>query len=122
IVFVVMGNIVLGIRRGPFGRLLGALRDSPAACTTLGLDLTRVKLGVFALSAAMAGIGGALWGGSKGAVTAQHLVYVYSLVMMLLVTIGGVNTITGAFFGGIFLAVSNIVPPHVPATYRQITF
>ena len=122
VVFVLLGNVVLGIRRGPFGRLLGALRDSPAACATLGLDLTRVKLGVFALSAAMAGIGGALWGGSKGAVTAQDFVYIYSLVLLLLVTIGGVNTITGAFLGGLFLAVANIVTPHVPEKYRQITF
>jgi branched-chain amino acid transport system permease protein len=122
VVFVLLGNVVLGIRRGPFGRLLGALRDSPAACATLGLDLTRVKLGVFALSAAMAGIGGALWGGSKGAVTAQDFVYIYSLVLLLLVTIGGVNTITGAFFGGLFLALANIVTPHVPEKYRQITF
>ena len=45
---------VLAIRRGPFGRLLGAMRDSPSACATLGLNLTMTKVGVFALSAAMA--------------------------------------------------------------------
>jgi branched-chain amino acid transport system permease protein len=122
VVFALGGNFVLAIRRGAFGRLLGAMRDSPAACATLGLDLTRIKLGVFALSAAMAGIAGALWGGSKGAVTNQDFIYVQSLVILLLVTIGGVNTVTGAFLGGLFLAAANIVTPHVPEQWRQLTF
>ena len=34
------------------------MKDSPAACATLGINLTRTKLAVFALSAAMAGVGG----------------------------------------------------------------
>jgi branched-chain amino acid transport system permease protein len=121
VVFALAGNLVLAIRRGPFGRLLGAMRDSPAACATLGLNLTRVKLGVFALSAAMAGVGGALWGASKGAVTSIDFVYVQSLVLLLILTIGGVNTITGAFLGGLFLAVANIINPHLPERYQQLT-
>jgi branched-chain amino acid transport system permease protein len=120
-IFALGGSAVLAIRRGPFGRLLGAMRDSPAACATLGLDLTRVKLGVFALSAAMCGVGGALWGASKGAVTGLDFIYVQSLVLLLILTIGGVNTITGAFLGGLFLAVANIVNPHLPERYQQLT-
>ena len=34
------------------GRRLSAMKDSPVACATLGLDLTRTKVAVFALSAA----------------------------------------------------------------------
>ena len=120
VVFALAGNLVLAIRRGPFGRLLGAMRDSPAACATLGLNLTRVKLGVFAMSAAMAGVGGALWGASKGAVTQLDFVYVQSLVLLLIVTIGGVNTISGAFLGGLFLASLSIISPHIPERYQQL--
>src|SRR5688572_28823104 len=65
IVFALFGMFVLWIRRGPFGRFLTAMRDSPIACATLGLSLTRAKLGVFMIAAGMAGIGGALFGGLK---------------------------------------------------------
>jgi len=122
LVFAVMANVVLAIRRGPFGRLLGAMRDSPIACAHLGLDLTRTKLGVFALSAAIAGVGGALLGGTKQVVTANDFIYIQSLVFLLLLTIGGVNTATGAFLGGLFFASMNIISPHIPERYQQLPF
>ena len=65
--------LVVGVRRSGFGQRLLAMKDSPAACATLGLDVTRLKLGVFALSAAMAGVGGALYAGTLGSVSARAL-------------------------------------------------
>ena len=103
VVFVLMGAFVLAIRRGPFGRLLAAMKDSPAACATLGLDLTRTKVGVFALSAAMAGVGGAFFGGLRGSISSIDFVYIQSLVVLLMVTIGGILTVSGAFLGGMLL-------------------
>ena len=44
------------LRRGRFGRRLVAMRDSPAACATLGVNLFSTKLAVFAISAAIAGL------------------------------------------------------------------
>src|SRR5207248_3607069 len=52
IVFSLLGAAVLALRRGPFGRRLSAMSDSPAACATLGLNTTSTKLAVFAISAA----------------------------------------------------------------------
>jgi len=101
--FVLMASLVLAIRRGSFGRLLAAMKDSPAACATLGLDLTRTKVGVFALSAAMAGVGGALFGGLRGSIGPNDFIYIQSLVILLMVTIGGITTVSGAFLGGMLL-------------------
>jgi branched-chain amino acid transport system permease protein len=103
VVFMLLAAFVLAIRRGPFGRLLSAMKDSPAACATLGLDLTRTKVGVFALSAAMAGIGGVFFGQLRGSVGSTDFYYVQSLVLLLMVTIGGIMTVSGAFLGGILL-------------------
>jgi len=103
VVFMLMAAFVLAIRRGPFGRLLSAMKDSPAACATLGLDLTRTKVGVFALSAGMAGIGGAFFGGLHGSISSQDFLYLQSLVVLLMVTIGGIMTVSGAFLGGMLL-------------------
>jgi branched-chain amino acid transport system permease protein len=122
IAFALLGLFVLAIRRGPFGRLLGAMRDSPAACATLGVDLTLTKLGVFALSAAMAGVGGALYGGSQGSVTSSNFLYIQSLFLLLIITIGGINTVSGALLGGIFLAMFPVIAGHLPARFTQLAY
>ncbi len=48
------------------------MKDSPAACATIGLDVKRTKLAVFSLSAAMAGVGGALYAGTYGSVSPER--------------------------------------------------
>ena len=65
VVFALFSIGILALRRGPFGRVLVGMKDSEAACATLGLSLTTTKLIVFTLSAAMAGVAGALFGGGR---------------------------------------------------------
>src|SRR3954452_8494820 len=102
-VFMLMAAFALPTRRGPLGRLLSSMKHSPAACATLGLNLTRTKVGVFALSAAMAGVGGALFGGLRGSIGPNDFIYIQSLVILLMVTIGGITTVSGAFLGAMLL-------------------
>ena len=100
-VFALAGVGVLAIRRGPFGRRLIAMRDSPAACATLGLNLTFTKLAVFALSSAIAGVSGVFYGGLRGQVGPTDFEMLQSLVLLLLVSVSGIHTVTGALMGGI---------------------
>ena len=92
---------VLALRRGPFGRRLVAMKDSPAACATLGLNLTFTKLSVFAVSSALAGVSGVLYGGLRGQVGPTDFEMLQSLVLLLLVSISGIHTVSGALMGGI---------------------
>ncbi len=101
IAFAGCGIGVLALRRGPFGRRLVAMRESPAACATLGLSLTMTKLTVFALSSAMAGLAGAFYGGLRGQVGLNDFEMLQSLVLLLLVSVAGINTVTGALMGGV---------------------
>ena len=48
----------LAVRRSTFGHRLLAMKDSPAACATLGMNVVRMKLSVFMLSTGIAGLGG----------------------------------------------------------------
>lgn len=114
IAFALMGMFVLAIRRGSFGRLLAAMRDSQVACATLGLNLARTKLAVFMISAGMAGIGGALYGGLRAQAGSIDFVMFQSLPVLLLAVIGGITTVTGALAGGILLAVLPIIQEHIP--------
>jgi branched-chain amino acid transport system permease protein len=108
-VFAAVGIGITTIRRGSLGRRLFAMKDSPAACTTLGLDLTRTKLQVFALSAAIAGLGGALYGGLQTVVGATDFAAVQSLPVLLLVVVGGITYVSGALVGGLSLALLAIL-------------
>ena len=118
IVFGLMGMLVLRIRRGRFGRVLAAMRDSPVACATLGLSLTRTKLAVFMIAAGMAGIGGAMFGGLNGSAGATDFLMLRSLPLLLLAVIGGITSVGGALLGAILFALPQLSKNETLATLQ----
>jgi branched-chain amino acid transport system permease protein len=105
VVAVVYANVFLAVRRSPFGRMLAAMRDAPNACQTLGMNLTAAKLKVFGLSAALAGGAGALLGGLQSRVGQLDFLWFRSLSVLLVATIFGITSMSGAFLGALFFAV-----------------
>ncbi len=103
VVFAVLSIGLLTLRRGPFGRVLIAMKDSEAACATLGLSLTVTKLIVFTLSAAIAGLAGALLGAAGSVAGATDYEMFYSLLVLAVVAVGGAATASGALLGGLVL-------------------
>jgi branched-chain amino acid transport system permease protein len=103
-VFGLISVGLLALRRGSFGRRLSALRDSPVACTMMGLDTTVTKLQVFALSSAIAAVGGALLAGLRQTATAADYTMFSSLPVVLLAVLGGITAVSGALVGGLVLA------------------
>jgi branched-chain amino acid transport system permease protein len=100
VAFALVAIGLVRLRRGAWGRRLSALRDSPVACATLGLNLTRTKLGVFALSAGIAGLAGAISGQTF---TTDAVRLENSLPITMMVVVGGVGAVSGALFGGLVL-------------------
>jgi branched-chain amino acid transport system permease protein len=103
VVFLALGIALLVLRRGPIGRLLIALRDSPAACGTLGLNQRWFRVAVFSASAGIAGLSGALLGGLQGTLNATPFATLQSLPFLLIAVVAGVTSVSGAFFGGLLL-------------------
>jgi branched-chain amino acid transport system permease protein len=103
VVFALFSIGILALRRGPFGRVLVAMKDSEAACATLGLSLTTTKLAVFTLSAAMAGVAGALFGAASSVATGTNFERFESLLILAVVAIGGASVCSGALAGGLAL-------------------
>jgi branched-chain amino acid transport system permease protein len=101
--FGIIGMLVVWMRRGSFGRRLVAMRDSPAACATLGVNLLATKVVVFALSAAIAGLAGGLLAFHLGTAGAADFKMLSGLPYLLLLVVGGVALVSGAVFGGIAL-------------------
>jgi len=115
IAFALFSLLVVAVRRGRFGRRLAAMRDSQVACATLGMSLTRMKLMVFMLSAAMAGVAGALFGGLQGSAGPIDFQMFQSLPILLLAVIGGITTASGALIGGVGYALLLVLSSHFAA-------
>lgn len=110
--FALLGLTVVSLRRSRLGRRLIALKDSPTAAATLGLNLTGSKLSAFAISAGIASCAGALAGDK---VSPQQFDFMQSLPVVLLAVVGGVGTVGGALFGGMLLGGTSVLATAVPA-------
>jgi branched-chain amino acid transport system permease protein len=112
VLFAAVGVLLVALRHGAYGRRLAALKDSPAAASTLGMNVLRLKLSVFMLSAAIAGVGGALMSAQLGAVNLDRFDIFLSLTLLMLTVVGGIGYVSGGLLGGLlagvgFAAISN---------------
>lgn len=93
----------LNLLRSPTGRAFVAIRDSEISAQSMGIHLARYKTLSFALSAALAGIGGALYAHQIRFLSPDQFNIIQSIDLLLMVVIGGLGSIHGAFLGAIFL-------------------
>ena len=105
VVFALIAVLVIFIRRGKLGRRLLAMKDSEAACATLGLNLLGTKLLVFSVSAGIAGLGGALYAMQLTSIQPGNFDLVTSLEVFALSVVGGIGAVGGALFGAFSLFV-----------------
>jgi len=94
---------VLNLLRSPTGRAFVAIRDSEVSAQSMGIHLAYYKTLSFALSAGMAGIGGALYAHKIRFLSPDQFNILQSIDLLLMIVIGGVGSVHGAFLGAIFL-------------------
>jgi ABC-type branched-subunit amino acid transport system permease subunit len=104
-VFGICAVIVILVRKGTIGRYLAALRGSEVAAETVGINPARAKITIFALSAGIAGIGGAMFGSLQGTTSSGDYNVFFSILWIVLVLTTGVRTVEGAVNAGIALVV-----------------
>src|SRR5579859_7140514 len=85
----------------PFGFALRATRDSPLRSEAIGIDGKRVQWTAFVIAGTVAGIGGALFAYLKGSVFPDVLGIPLSVDALVMVLLGGVETVSGAIIGAI---------------------
>jgi branched-chain amino acid transport system permease protein len=95
--------IIMNLLRSPTGRAFVAIRDSEVSAQSMGINLARYKSMSFAISAGLAGIGGALYAHKLQFISPDQFSILQSIDLLLMVVVGGVGSIHGAFFGAIFL-------------------
>lgn len=104
----IMLAVVHRIRRGNVGRILFAIRDSEPAAQAMGVRLAPYKIGVFAFSAAMAGVAGGFYAPLVGATPAgDQFGILQSWFFLAMPVIGGLSSMAGAILGATILAFAN---------------
>jgi branched-chain amino acid transport system permease protein len=94
---------VLNLLRSPTGRAFVAIRDSEISAQSMGIHLAWYKGLAFAVSAAIAGVAGALYAHKMGFISPDQFSLIQSVDLLLLVVVGGLGFVHGAFLGAIFL-------------------
>jgi urea transport system permease protein len=85
------------------GQVLIAIRDHEDRLRFFGYDLALVKLGVYMLSAAIAGIAGALFVAQVGIITPANMGIVPSIEMVIWVAVGGRASLIGPILGAVLV-------------------
>ncbi|KYF77779.1 urea ABC transporter permease subunit UrtC, partial [Sorangium cellulosum] len=103
-----LGALYLLCRRltqSRFGRLLVAMRDDENRVRFLGYNPVTLKTLVFALSAGMAGVAGALFVCQVGLISPSSMGVMPSVEMVTWVAVGGRGTLIGAILGAILVSL-----------------
>jgi branched-chain amino acid transport system permease protein len=88
------------LARGSTGRAWLAVRSNERAAASAGVDVRAVKLAGFAISAVIAGSGGALIGYSRGQLSASSFTVSTGLLMLAVTYLGGMTSVSGALVAG----------------------
>jgi len=96
-------SLVYLILRSRRGLALGAIRDSEDAAESVGVDNTRIKLGIYVTTAAATGMIGALIYLQRARISpdAAFSVLDWTAYVIVIVVIGGIGTIEGPILGTI---------------------
>jgi branched-chain amino acid transport system permease protein len=108
--FVVFALIVIALWRlahSPFGRVLGAIRQNEARAAFVGYDVWRYKWLAFTISAAVAGVAGALFAlAQQSAYPNVMSLHASGFVVMMVLIGGGLVSFWGPVLGALFFILA----------------
>ncbi len=110
VTLVVLGFVV----RGRFGREMRAVRDDETAARLAGVSVARTQVLAFVISAACAGLGGALFAVLSQSVSPGAFPLSLSLFLVMAIVIGGLGSLAGAVWGAVLLVA-------LPALAHSVT-
>ena len=103
------------------GRALRAIHDSERAATAVGVDTSRLKLGIFVFSAVLAALAGFLYAHLVSFISPSSFDFLMSVRIVTMVAVGGMASIWGSLLGASLLT---LLPEwlHVFAEYEMVVY
>ena len=95
------------------GRAMMAIRDNPIAARSMGIPVELYKSLTFGLSALFTGVAGALGALAIQFVAPDSFTFLLSVALFVGLVVGGVGSIAGTFFGGLFILFVPNVAEHI---------
>ena len=124
-IFVVITIVVVyNIVHSDTGRALISIREDELAAQAMGVNTTRYKVTAFVISAAFAGVAGALYGHWRLPHPADFT-FVRSFEIIIMIVLGGMGSITGAVLGALVITFLPEVLRQVPGgvyDYRLVIY
>lgn len=100
---VICAILVKWLMGTPVGRAFEAIGQDEVVAESIGINTTRMKVSAFALGAALAGVGGALYAHLMFFIEPPMFDYNYSVLILLFVIFGGMESLWGAIIGAAIL-------------------
>jgi ABC-type branched-subunit amino acid transport system permease subunit len=97
--------VLANLLRSRFGRAWRAVRDDEVAAQLAGIPVARTQVLAFVVSAACAGLGGAMFAVLAQSVSPSTFSLTLSLFLLLAVVIGGLGSLAGAAWGALLLVL-----------------
>lgn len=94
---------VFRLKNSRLGRALLAVREDEMAASAIGINLFKIKMLAFSISAGLAGIGGFLFASSYGYISPQTFVFDQSVMFFAMLIAGGADSIIGTLLGTVVL-------------------
>ncbi|PZM07382.1 branched-chain amino acid ABC transporter permease [Rhizobium tubonense] len=112
--YFVLGVFIIGVLiiwrfiNSPFGMILKSIRENESRAISLGYSVARYKLGAFVMSAALAGLAGAVKAIVFQFATLTDVTWQMSGEVILMTLLGGIGTLIGPLFGaGLVVTLEN---------------
>jgi branched-chain amino acid transport system permease protein len=103
-VFLIGVLIIWRFINSPFGMILKSIRENEQRAISLGYSVAHYKLGAFVMSAALAGLAGAVKALVFQFATLTDVAWQMSGEVILMTLLGGIGTLIGPIFGAGFVA------------------
>ncbi|WP_317855932.1 branched-chain amino acid ABC transporter permease [Chakrabartyella piscis] len=107
ILIIITLIVILNLMNSRTGRAIMSIRDNRIAAESVGINITKYKLLAFAISAALAGVAGALYAHNLSTLTAlpKNFGYNMSIMILVFVVLGGIGNIRGSIIAAVVLTL-----------------
>ncbi len=110
--------LMFGLVRSPFGAALLAIRENRLRAASVGLNVKRYELAVFTISAAFAGVAGALYAIYDLQAYPQLMYWTNSAQPIVVTLLGGTNTFLGPAVGAaVYTVLANAIGKNLPSQF-----